>query len=245
VIFASAFACWAGTQGSRPSAVITLALGIGANTAVFGLVNAVLIRKLPYRDPQQLLLLTETLPQLGGKDEVGVAAAEYLDYRDQNRSFSQVAAYETAGFNLTGEGTPLRVQASRISASAFSLLGVSAQLGRTFTVEEDRDGAPGVAVISDALWRNHYSASRDVLGKTVRLDGKPFTVIGVMPPGFQFPFDGAPLSERADLWVPIAFSADRFADRLREFGVGSSDGLNRVSRPHSRNKIFCASRTIS
>ena len=206
--------------GFTAVAVITLALGIGANTAVFSLVNAVLIRQLPYRDPQQLLLLTETLPQLGGKDEVGVAAGEYLDYRDQNRSFSQVAAYETDGFNLTGEETPVRVQASRLSASAFSVLGVGAQLGRTFTDEEDRDGAPGVAVISDVLWRNHYSASRDVLGKTVRLDEKPFTVIGVMPPGFQFPFDGAPLSERADLWVPIAFSQDRFADRVREFGVG-------------------------
>ncbi len=208
------------SPGFTAVAVITLALGIGANTTVFSLVNAVLIRKLPYRDPQQLLLLTETLPQLGGGEEVGVAAAEYLDYRDQNQSFSQVAAYETAGFNLTGDGTPLRVQAARISASAFSLLGVSAQLGRTFIEEEDRAGAPGVAVISDALWRNHYSASRDVLGKTVRLDEKPFTIIGVMPTGFLFPFDGAPLSERADLWVPIAFSAEGFAERVREFGVG-------------------------
>jgi predicted permease len=208
------------SPGFTAVAVITLALGIGANTAVFSLVNAVLIRKLPYRDPQQLLLLTETLPQLGGGEEVGVAAAEYLDYRDQNQSFSQVAAYENAGFNLTGDGTPLRVQAARISASAFSLLGVNAQLGRTFMEEEDHAGAPGVAVISDALWRNHYGASRDVLGKTVRLDEKPFIIVGVMPRGFLFPFDGAPLSERADLWVPIAFSADRLADRVREFGVG-------------------------
>ena len=200
-------------------AVITLALGIGANTAVFSLVNAVLIRRLPYRDPEQLVLLTETLPQLGA-NEVGVAAGEYLDYRDQNRCFSQTAAYETAGFNLTGDGIPLRVQAARVSASAFSLLGVNAQLGRTFTDEEDRDGAPGVAVISDSLWRNHYSGSQGVLGKTIRLDEKPFTIIGVMPASFQFPFDGAPISDRADLWVPIAFSSDRFADRVREFGIG-------------------------
>ena len=201
-------------------ALLTLALGIGANTAVFSLVNAVLIRRLPYKDPQQLVLLTETLPQLGGNTEVGVAAGEYLDYRDQNRSLSQAGAYETAGFNLTGDGIPLRVQAARISASAFSVLGVNAQLGRTFTDEEDRDGAPGVAVISDALWRNHYSAGQEVLGKTVRLDEKPFTIIGVMPASFKFPFDGAPISERADLWVPIAFSPDRFVERVREFGVG-------------------------
>jgi len=208
------------TPGFTAIAVLTLALGIGANTAVFSLVNAALIRELPYRDPQQLLLLTETLPQLGGNDEVGVAAAEYLDYRDQNRCFSQIAAYEKLGFNLTGDGTPLRVQAAGVSASAFPLLAVDAQLGRTFTGEEDRDGAPGVALISDSLWRNRYSASPDVLGRTVRLDEKPFTVVGVMPPGFLFPFDGAPLSEHADLWVPIAFSPDRFQDRLREFGVG-------------------------
>jgi predicted permease len=201
-------------------AILTLALGIGANTAVFSLVNAALIRRLPYRDPQQLLLLTETLPQLGGNDEVGVAAGEYLDYRDQNRCFSQVAAYQQLGFNLTGNGTPLRVQAAGVSASAFPLLAVGAQIGRTFTEQEDRDGAAGVALISDSLWRNRYSASPDVLGKTVRLDEKPFTVVGVMPSGFLFPFDGAPLSERADLWVPIAFSPDRFKDRLREFGVG-------------------------
>jgi len=200
-------------------AVITLALGIGANTAVFSLVNAVLIRRLPYKDPEQLVLLTETLPQLGA-NEVGVAAGEYLDYRDQNRCFSQTAAYETAGFNLTGDGIPLRVQAARVSASAFSLLSVNAQLGRTFTDEEDRDGAPGVAVISGSLWRNHYSGSQGFLGKTIRLDEKPFTIIGVMPASFQFPFDGAPISDRADLWVPIAFSSDRFADRVREFGIG-------------------------
>ena len=227
------------SPGFTAVAVITLALGIGANTAVFSLVNAVMIRKLPYREPQQLLLLTETLPQLGGGEEVGVAAAEYLDYRDQNQSFSQVAAYETAGFNLTCEGTPLRVQAARISASAFSLLGVSAQLGRTFIDEEDRAGAPGVAVISDALWRNHYSSSPDVVGKTVRLDEKPFTVVGVMPPGFLFPFDGAPLSERADLWVPIAFSADRFADRVREFGVGAIGRLKPgVTREQAQQDIL-------
>jgi predicted permease len=208
------------SPGFTAVAVITLALGIGANTAVFSLVKAALIRNPPYRDPQQLLLLTETLPQLGGNDEVGVAAPEYLDYRDQNRCFSQVAAYEKKGFNLTGDGPPLRVQAAGVSASAFPLLAVSAQIGRAFTEEEDRDGAPGVTLLSDSLWRNHYGASLDVLGKMVRLDEKPFTIVGVMPPGFQFPFDGAPLSERADLWVPIAFSPDRFTDRLREFGVG-------------------------
>jgi len=200
--------------------VLTLAMGIGANTAVFSLVDAVLLQSLPYRNTQQLLLLTETLPQLGGADEVGVSAAEYLDYRAANRCFSDIAAYQTSGFNLTGNGTPLRVQAASVSASLFSLLGTSPALGRTFAAGEDREGAGPVAVLSYSLWRDRFGLDANVLGTSVRLDEKPFTIIGVMPANFQFPFDGAPLSDRAAPWVPLIFPADLLTDRVREFGVG-------------------------
>src|SRR6266478_3264362 len=205
--------------GFTAAAVLTLALGVGANTAVFSLVDTVLLHPLPYQAPERLLLVSETLPQQGN-DELGVSAAEYMDYRDRNRSFSQVAAYESAGFNLTGEGAPLRVNGARLSALAFPLLGANASFGRTFTEDEDRYGAAGVAVISDALWKNHYGADPKILGKVVRLDEKSHTIIGVMPSSFKFPFDGVPLSEQADLWVPVAFSPDRFTERMREFGVG-------------------------
>jgi predicted permease len=207
------------SPGFTAVAVLTLALGIGVNTAVFSLVDAVLLRPLPYQHPEQLLLVSETLPQMS-HDEIGVSAAEYFDYREQNHFFSQVAAYESDGFNLTGEGTPLRVNAARLSASAFPLLGVGASLGRPFTPEEDREGFESVVVLSHSLWERHYGRDPKILGKTVKLDEKPYIVVGVMPASFCFPFDGAPFSERADLWLPEAFSLNRLKDRTNEFGVG-------------------------
>ena len=201
--------------------VLTLALGVGASTALFSVVDTVLLRPLPYREPDQLLTVTETLPAMG-TDEIGVAPGEYQDYRAQNRSFSHVAAYEREGFNLTGAGQPLRVNAAKISASTFPLLGVSPWLGRPFTEDEDRSGAAKVVVLSYGLWRRSYGADPNILGHTVKLDEQPYTVVGVMPDSFRFPFDGAPLSEMADLWVPIAFDPFLLApeNRTNEFGVG-------------------------
>ncbi|HET9307340.1 MAG TPA: ABC transporter permease [Candidatus Sulfotelmatobacter sp.] len=201
--------------------VLTLALGVGASTALFSVVDTVLLRPLPYREPDQLLTVTETLPAMG-TDEIGVAPGEYQDYRAQNRSFSHVAAYEREGFNLTGAGQPLRVNAAKISASTFPLLGVSPWLGRPFTEDEDRSGAAKVVVLSYGLWRRSYGSDPNILGRTVKLDEQPYTVVGVMPDSFRFPFDGAPLSEMADLWVPIAFDPFLLApeNRTNEFGVG-------------------------
>ena len=204
--------------GFTAVAVLTLALGIGANTAVYSLLDTTLLRPLPYRNPGQLVVVSESLPQMGF-DDIGMAAGEYLDYRDRNRSFVQTAAYEAAGFNLTGAGTPLRVNAAAVSASVFPLLGVSPRLGHTFTADDERQGSTSVAVLSYSLWRNHYGADAGILGKTIKLDEKTYLVAGVMPASFQFPSDGAPLSERVDLWVPEVFAPDRLQDRLREFGV--------------------------
>ncbi len=207
--------------GFAAVAILTLALGIGANTAVFSIVDTVLLRPLPYRDPQQLALVSETESQ-GGHEELGVAAQEYLDYRDQNRSFSSVAAFESAGFNLTGEGLPLRVNAARMSASAFQTLGVAPMIGRAFSPAEDRTGSDNVVELSYSLWQNQYHGDPNILGRTIKLDELPYTVIGVMPPSFHFPFDGKPFSEMADLWLPIGFSSEVLApqNRLMEFGVG-------------------------
>jgi predicted permease len=209
------------SPGFTTVSILTLALGIGACTALFSVIDTVLLRALPYQSPEQLVTVTETLPGMG-TDEIGVAAGEYQDYRSQNRSFSQVAAYESEGFNLTGMGQPLRINAAKISASAFPLLGVSPVLGRPFTEEEDRSGGSQVVVLSYGLWRRSYSADPNILGKTLKLDERPYTVIGVMPGSFRFPFDGAPLSEMADLWLPMAFNPSRLApeNRTNEFGVG-------------------------
>jgi predicted permease len=207
--------------GFTAIAVLTLAIGIGASTATFSVVDTVLLQPLPYQQPERLVQVTETLPGMSA-DEVGVAAGEYQDYRDRNHSFSQAAAYESAGFNLTGAGQPLRINAASVSASVFPLLGVSAELGRAFTAEEDRYGAGNVVVLSHALWQHEYGCDPNILGMSVKLDEQSYTVVGVMPPSFRFPFDGAPLSEMADLWVPIAFEPNRLSpdNRTREFGVG-------------------------
>jgi predicted permease len=202
-------------------AVLTLALGIGASTAIFSVVNTVLLHPLPYRDPERLVLVTESLPAMSS-DEVGVSASEYIDYRDRNRSFSQVAAYESAGFNLTGEGRPLRVNAAAVSASAFSMLGVSPELGHVFTDGDEHYGSARVALLSHSIWQNEYGGDRNIVGKLIKLDENSYTVVGVMPRSFRFPFDGAPLSEMADVWVPEIFSPHLLApeNRTQEFGVG-------------------------
>jgi predicted permease len=214
------FRILAKNRGFAAGAIITLAMGIGANTAVFSLMDTILLQPLPYKNPGELYVVSETVPNMGGSAEIGMAAGEYLDYRDHNRSFSQTAAYEMTGFNLTGEGTPLRVNAAAVTASAFPLLGVPPVLGRTFTSDEEKPGSAPVAVISCVLWRNHYSADPNILGKRIKLDEISYEVVGVMPEAFRFPLDSAPLTERPDLWVPDIFTADRLQDRLREFGVG-------------------------
>jgi predicted permease len=206
-------------------AVLTLALGIGPTTAVFSVVDTVLLSPLPYVHPEQLAIVSETVPNIGeipktgDEGYLGVAAGEYLDYRDRNRSFSQVASYENDGFNLTGAGTPLRITADSASASLFPLLGVSPIIGRTFSEAETQPGADRVVVLSHNLWQNQYGGDPGVLGKTVKLDEKSYTIIGVMPASFRFPSDSAPPSERVQLWVPLSFPQDLIADRLREFGV--------------------------
>jgi predicted permease len=204
--------------GFTATAILTLTLGIGTNTAVFSAINTALLQPLPYAHPEQLMLISESLPKLGG-DDVGVAAGEYLDYRNRNRSFAQAAAYQNDGFNLTGAGEPLRVTANRATASLFPLLAVRPILGRAFTDEESRPGADAVAVISYDLWQRHYGGDSGVLAKTIKLDEKAYAIIGVMPASFRFPSDSAPASERVQLWVPLSFSADLIQDRLREFGI--------------------------
>jgi predicted permease len=199
-------------------ALIALAIGIGANAAIFSVVNAVLLRPLPYASPDRLVMVWQSLPKMG-QERLGASPPDYIDYRDRNRAFENMAGFESLDFNLAGEGTPERIKAARVTSSLFPTLGVATLLGRTISISEDQQGADKVVVLGYSLWKRRYNSDRTVLGRTITLDDQPYTVIGVMPDSFNFPFKGVPFSERSELWVPWAFSEHEKQARAESFDV--------------------------
>lgn len=187
-------------------AVIALALGIGANTAIFTVVNAVLLRALPYKDPDRLLMVWEDASKIGFPNNTP-SPANFIDWRDQNQLFEGMAATHRQTFNLTGIGEPERIDGRRVSSNLFALLGVDPQLGRAFIADEDKPGANNVVILSNRLWRRRFAADASIVGKTLTLNGQAFTVVGVMPQRFEFP------SREDELWIPMAFSAEEAARR--------------------------------
>ena len=196
--------------GFTAIAVLTLALGIGANTAIFSVVNAVLLRPLQFRDPDRLVMIWEDAT-FAGFPRNTPAPANYVDWKNQTQSFEDIAATNEGTFNLTGDGNPERVAAYSVSANFFPLLGVSPALGRTFVPDDDRFGAPKVAVLSHALWQGRYGGDPQIINRDIQLDGAKYTVVGVMPAGFQF------MESDVRLWVPQAFEPEVLANRGGHF----------------------------
>ena len=199
-------------------AVLTLALGIGVDTAMFSVLDAVLLCELPYEDPGRLVTLRQRFPKIG-EIALGTSPAEYLDYRDRTPAFASVAGYEAVTMDLTGEGEPVRVQAQRVTHTLFSTLGVAPRAGRTFSAAEDQAGAPRVALLSHELWQRRFGSNAQTVGQIIRLDEQPYEVVGIMPRGFDFPFPAARAGEPPSLWVPMAFTAKEIEDRAAEFPV--------------------------
>jgi putative ABC transport system permease protein len=191
-------------------AVIALALGIGANSAIFSVVNTVLLRPLPYKDPDRLVMVWEDDSRHGYPRDTP-AAANYIDWRDQNRVFEGMAAMTDQSFNLTGSGEPERIDGQRVSANLFPLLGVEPQLGRAFVPEEDQPGANHVVILSHGLWQRRFGSDAGIIGKSLTLNGDSHTVVGVMPPQLRFP------SPEDELWVPVAFAPREAANRGRHY----------------------------
>ncbi len=196
-------------------AVVALALGIGANSAIFSVVNAILLRPLPFKDPAGLVRIWGKIEK-AGIPKNWISQPELLDLKEQSESFEDIAAYETSGANLTGSGDPVRVNLASVNASLFPILGIQASAGRTFLEEEDRPGTNKVVLVGDALWRSRYGADPALVGKTLGLSGTAYTVIGIMPPGFQFP-------EQDELWVPLAID-------IANLGNRGNHGLEVVAR---------------
>ena len=187
--------------------VVTLGLGIGLNTAIFSAVNAVLLQSLPYTEPGQLVQVMknaqppwETKPEM--TDMLGVR--ETLAWKEENHVFSQIGAYEWQGANLTGGNEAERVDCGKISSAFLSVLGVPPMLGRGFLSEEDRPGGPAVAILGYGLWQRRFGGDTNVLGRTIALDAKPYTVVGALGPNFH-------VASHYDLFIPLALNPNKFA----------------------------------
>jgi predicted permease len=185
-------------------AIIALALGIGANTAIFSVINSVLLRPLAYHDPAALVVINHDYPKINLK--ASVSAIGYTHYRDNVKSFESVAAVTGGGFNLTGGGDPEQVNGSMVTHNFFSALGVSSLLGRVFLAEEDQPGKNKVVALSHAFWQRRFGGDPGIVNKTITINDESYTVVGVMPPSFQF---GRELGQVVDLWTPIAFTREQ------------------------------------
>jgi putative ABC transport system permease protein len=205
-------------------AIVTLALAIGATTAVFTIVNALLIRPLPYRNPQQLVLIWEQFSQQG-LDRIPVSAPEYLDYLKETRSFDRIAAFDYTTFSLTVANMPEEIAGAVVWPTLFPLLGVEPIRGRVFTPEEVGEGRDDVVIISERLWQRRFNSDPAIIGNKLSMNGRTFTVIGVMPASFEFPLpifglQGGQFAQRADIWKPIAFTKNELSSRgSRSYGL--------------------------
>ncbi|HWK08880.1 MAG TPA: ABC transporter permease [Vicinamibacterales bacterium] len=186
------------------AAIVTLAMGIGATTAIFSVADAAVLNPLPFPNPDRLVTLNEIVPLIGDRP-IRLPAPDLIDYESQTRSFDAVGGWTPRTFELSGDRESERVQAARATASLFDVLAVAPALGRTYSAAEDRDGV-AVCVISDGLWRRWFGADPAVLGRTIRLDRQPYRVIGVMPREFAYPLRGTDSEAPTDLWVPMSFT---------------------------------------
>jgi putative ABC transport system permease protein len=220
-------------------AVLTLALGIGANTAIFSVVQNVLLRPLPYPEPHKLVEIFNTYPPQVPRG--GLSPGDYADWKEQNRSFSEMGAYVriSQGFNLTGEGEPQRVLASYASAGLFPMLGAHVVAGRSFVPEEDRAGSAPTVILGHRLWQSRFGGDPGVVGRTIALDNQRYTVVGVLPAGFQ-------LLRWPDLWMPIGQFNDDLTEHIHHAfdavarlkpGVSLAQARDEINRLHQQEAI--------
>jgi predicted permease len=200
--------------GFAAIAILTLALGIGANTALFSVVNGVLLSPLPYPQADRLVALYSRTADFS---QSSISYPNFLDWQRENNSFSQLAAYHNDSFNMTGDGEPERLRTEMISAGFFSILGVKPVMGRLFTAQDDRPGGAPVVLLSEGLWRRRFGASAQMLGRSISLNGTPYTVVGIIPANFYFRGNNFSLAE---IYVPIGQWTDStFLDRRVSMGM--------------------------
>ena len=222
------------TLGKNPGftviAVLTLALGIGANTAIFSVVENLLLRALPYRQPERLVEIANTyLPQI---PRAGLSPGDYADWRRQNASFSEMGACAEIlqGFNLSGEGEAQRVRAAYADAGLFPMLGIRSVVGRSFVPEEDRTGSAPVVILGHRLWQSRYGGDPRLVGRSISLDNQRYTVVGVLPAGLQ-------LSRSADLWMPFGQFNDDLTEHVHHAFVAIARLKPGISLAQARDEV--------
>jgi putative ABC transport system permease protein len=216
------------SPGFTLTAALVLAVGIGATTAIFSVVNGVLLRPFPYAEPDRLVLVWERATKLQ-LNVMWVAYPNYLDWEKQNRSFSGTAAFAMGSVALTGAGDPEQITSSIVTPGFFGVLGVEPALGRVFGLDDDRPGAARTTILSHGLWRRRFGGDPAVVGRAIRLDGESYTVVGVMPDGFEFPPGDAAsegLGGSPDAWAPMGL----FADDPEMQNRGNHPGLSVIAR---------------
>jgi len=186
--------------GFTAVAVLTLALGIGANTSIFTVANALMLRPLPYSDPGRIALIFGSRADQPGQFQP-FSHPRFTLIRDQNRSFSGIAALANENFNFTGRGTPEQLTGARVTWNFFDVLGVRPALGRAFLADEGRPEGKEVVLISQEMWAHRFGSDKGIIGQSITLDSRSYTVVGVLPAGFSFAYLGAAI----DVWVPREF----------------------------------------
>ena len=221
--------------GFTAVAVLTLALGVGSNTAIFSYIDAWLIQPLPYAQPERLMVLPSHNSKNGWTVPNVTSTASFLDYQKQNTSFEQTAAWASWAFNLTGNGEPELVDGARVSWNFFDTLGVKPLLGRTFRADEDQAGAARVAILAEGLWQSRYGGDAKIIGRTITIETEPYTVVGVMPGKFLFPLRGL-----CNIWTPLALTDKDRTDRGGSFFAA----IGRLKAGVTREQAEAESKTI-
>src|SRR6185436_7918747 len=206
------------SKGFTTIALLTLALGIGVNSAIFSVVNAIVLRPLPYPESDQLMVIWGNLHKTG-LEEIEISALELRDFQQQSQAFDQIGAYSIEGMNLTGLDQPERLRGAAISANMFAALRVQPQLGRNFVDDEAQPGNDTRVILSHALWQRRFGGDANAVNKTIQLDGRTMTVVGIMPAGFHFP------DKETEAWIPLAFTPDLLEENNR-----GSHFLNVIAR---------------
>src|SRR5262249_7243267 len=237
-------------RGFAAMVVLSLAIGIGANTAIFSMVSSVILRPLAFPDPQRLVSVSISIPPFNGGAPLSINLAQLVEWRKRTRAFDGIGAYRNTTMSLSGDGRPELIPGAQVSANLFAVLGVRPRIGRSFFDIEDQFGQHQVVIISDSLWRHRFGADPSIAGRKIILGGANYTIIGVLPPGFEFPKQpndmGKRLNGRMEMFRPLAYRPANILPHGGDFNYAAIARLRPgVSADQARGEVTAAQTAIN